>query len=76
MPIDFAHDLFLIRAPEVVLNKSYFYRPYSPSDEVGCKYNLNILHVCKLQCLYCSLMTLFELSLGLHCNNYECKCNP
>lgn len=35
MPIDFAHDLFLIRAPEVVLNKFYHYRPYSAADEVG-----------------------------------------
>lgn len=35
MPIDFAHDLFLIRAPEVVLNKFYHYRPYTPADEVN-----------------------------------------
>lgn len=35
MPIDFAHDLFLIRAPEVVLNKFYHYRPYLAADEVG-----------------------------------------
>ena len=35
MPIDFAQDLFLIRTPEVVLNKFYHYRPYTPADEVN-----------------------------------------
>ncbi|XP_071171502.1 protein O-GlcNAcase-like [Mytilus edulis] len=39
MPIDFAHDLFLIRAPEVVLNKFYHYRPYSAADEAAV-YNI------------------------------------
>ncbi|XP_062568227.1 protein O-GlcNAcase-like [Saccostrea cucullata] len=33
LPSDGAHDLFLIRPPEVLLKKLYSYRPYLPTDQ-------------------------------------------
>lgn len=35
LPSDGAHDLFLMRPPEVLLKKMYSYRPYSSSDEAS-----------------------------------------